>query len=142
MAGSLLATDAWFRNLASQVSAHYGVGLDGEIHVYVRSWDRAWANGILEAGNCWGDGWPENPNDWTCSIETEDNGQSDQVVTPEQYQSVRTLCRTLIARHACTWLAGHHMISPRTRPNCPGPRWVASGELAQLATDTGLHLLC
>jgi N-acetyl-anhydromuramyl-L-alanine amidase AmpD len=142
MAGTLEATDAWFRTPSSQVSAHYGVGLDGAIHAYVRTWDRAWANGILEPGNCWGDGWPANPNDWTVSVETEDLGHSDQVVTPEQYDSVRTLCRTVIARHGCTWLAGHSMITPRSRPNCPGSRWVESGELSQLASDCGLDLLC
>lgn len=142
MAGSLLATDAWFLNPASQVSAHYGVGLNGDIHAYVRTANTAWSNGILEEGNCWGDGWPSNPNWWTVSIETEDLGDPNQEVTDEQFAAVRTVARTVIARHGIYWLAGHNQISPRSRPNCPGERWWASGRMGQLSEETGLQLLC
>src|ERR1700756_1937323 len=74
MAGPIGACDAWFRNPASQVSAHYGVGLDGAIHAYVRTADTAWANGILEPDNVWPGPAGTNPNRLSVSIETEDLG--------------------------------------------------------------------
>jgi N-acetylmuramoyl-L-alanine amidase len=142
MVGSIESTDSWFANPLSQVSAHYGVDLEGNIHAYVRTFDSAWANGVLEQGNCWGGGWPSNPNYWTVSIETEDLGNPAQEVTDAQYSSVRTLARTMIARHGIEWLCGHNNISPGSRPNCPGRRWWESGRMQQLADDTGLFLLC
>lgn len=37
MAGTLSGTDSWFANPASQVSSHFSVGKNGEIHQYVIS---------------------------------------------------------------------------------------------------------
>ena len=45
MSGTLAGTDAWFANPASQVSSHFGVGKNGEIHQYVNLENPAWANG-------------------------------------------------------------------------------------------------
>lgn len=45
MDGYLTGCDSWFNNPASQVSTHYGVGYNGEIHKYVSEDDTAWANG-------------------------------------------------------------------------------------------------
>lgn len=141
MSGTLAGCDSWFTQSASQVSAHYGVGLDGSIHQYVQEQDGAWANGILEAGNTWPYG-NTNPNYSTLSIETEDNGNPSQAVTPEQYASVLYLIKDMQSR----WpnladLMTHSVISPRTRPNCPGARWVGSGKMKALADATGLTLL-
>ena len=47
--GSLAGMDAWFNNPTSGVSAHYGVGLNGEIHQYVKDKDNAWHAGVTEA---------------------------------------------------------------------------------------------
>lgn len=50
MEGSLSSCDNWFSNPNAQASANYGIGSDGEIHVYVDPtasspyW--AWANGV------------------------------------------------------------------------------------------------
>lgn len=72
MAGTLKGTDAWFANPASDVSSHYGVGTNGEIHQYVQEKDTAWANGrvyyptskiVKEKGG--------NPNIYSISIENE-----------------------------------------------------------------------
>jgi hypothetical protein len=43
MQGSLSGTDAWFHNPESQVSAHFGVGRDGECYQWVDTDDTAWA---------------------------------------------------------------------------------------------------
>lgn len=42
MEGTLSGSDAWFRNSASQASAHFGVGKDGTIYQWVDTADRAW----------------------------------------------------------------------------------------------------
>ncbi len=142
MDGSIQGADAWFATPASQVSAHYGVGLDGEFHRYVRREDTAWANGLLEPGNSWPGPLGINPNWLTVSIETEDMGESDRPVSNAQYDMVRTLVRTMSSFYpSIAWLIGHDTISPQTRPNCPGSRWRESGELEQLATDTELTLV-
>jgi N-acetyl-anhydromuramyl-L-alanine amidase AmpD len=139
MAGSLASCDAWFTNPASEVSAHYGVGLDGAIHAYVRTSDTAWGNGILEAGNTWPGRARVNPNRLSVSIETEDLGDPGQAVTDEEYGAVRTLVRTVHARHpSIVYLLGHDQIAPHSRAHCPGDRWRASGRFQQLLDDTGL----
>jgi hypothetical protein len=43
MEGTLDGSDSWFRNPASQASAHFGVGKDGRIYQWVDTDDRAWA---------------------------------------------------------------------------------------------------
>ncbi len=147
--GSGEGTEATFMNPRTQVSAHYGVGLGGHIDQFVELGDTAWANGILEPGNRWGEvydgpwnGWQENPNHWTVSVETEDLGNPFQVVTDDQYRAVRAVCRLAVEVYpTIRWLLRHADISPRTRPHCPGDRWVGSGRFADLARDLGLATL-
>ena len=43
MQGTLEGTDAWFHNKDSQVSAHFGVGREGEIYQWVALDRVAWA---------------------------------------------------------------------------------------------------
>lgn len=139
--GTEHSAEAEFENVAAQVSAHYGVGLDGSIQQFVALADAAWANGILEAGNAWEPVFgSENPNNRTVSIETEDDGSPDsQPVTDAQYQAVLALCKTVIlpAWPGITHLVAHHAISPLSR-SCPAARWLASGRFDQLAQELGL----
>jgi len=37
-------------------------------------------------------------------------------------------------------VSSHHVISPQSRPQCCGDRWIASGRLAELAADLGKEL--
>lgn len=140
MGGSLAGTDSWFAQEVSQVSAHYGVGLDGRIHQYVALEDGSWANGILEAGNVWPGPAGVNPNYLTVSIETEDLGHGDQPVTDAQFDAVLRVCRDVVLPkyQSIRYLVSHRAISPKTRPVCCGPRWVASGRFQALAD--ALHL--
>lgn len=48
MDGTLAGTDSWFRNTASEVSAHFGTGRGGKLYQWVDTGDRAWAEA---AGN-------------------------------------------------------------------------------------------
>jgi N-acetylmuramoyl-L-alanine amidase len=139
MGGTLAGTDAWFANPASQVSAHYGVSLAGVVHQYVALEDGAWSNGDLEAGNRWPGPAGVNPNYLTCSIETEDLGNAAQPVTDAQFASVLAVGRLVLTRYpSITLLVSHSVISPHSRPNCPGSRWIASGRFADLAAELGL----
>jgi N-acetylmuramoyl-L-alanine amidase len=142
MAGSLAGCSSWFANPNSQVSAHYGVGLDGDFVRYVSRADTAWANGLLEEGNSWPGPPGVNPNWLTISIETEDLGDPNQQVTVQQFSTVRTLCRTVIDTYdSIIYLMGHYVITPMSRPNCPGERWTESGLLQQLADECNLQLV-
>lgn len=142
MAGSLGACDSWFSNPASQVSAHFGIGLGGEQHQYVKLSDGAWANGIIENPCNWTGvlGYTGNPNYATVSVETEDLGNPRQEVTGAQYASTLAVCQLAIDTYpGIEWLLRHTDISPRSRPNCCGDRWVASGRFQMLADDLGLN---
>jgi N-acetylmuramoyl-L-alanine amidase len=139
MAGTLAGCDSWFNNPASGVSAHYGVGLDGQVHQYVDLAAAAWANGILESGNRW-PGPACNPNYVTVSIETDDNGNPTGVaVSDAEYQAVLNVGALVLQQYpGISGLMTHAVISPQSRAGCPGDRWVASGRFADLAA--ALHL--
>jgi len=142
MAGTIEGCTSWFLNPASQVSAHYGVGIDGDFVRYINRRDTAWSNGLLEDGNRWPGPPGVNPNWLTVSIETEDLGNPVQLVTDAQYTRVRTLVRTVMSTYpSIEWLMGHSVITPLSRPDCPGDRWIASGLLKQLADEAELDLL-
>lgn len=142
MAGTLAGCDSWFANPASQVSSHYGAGLNGELHQYVDLADGSWANGILEYGNGWGSiGTPGvNPNLETITIETEDKGNSAQAVTAEQYAATKSACLYALERYpSIRYLITHTVISPQSRPNCCGGRWITPGYFQRLADELGLE---
>lgn len=140
MDGYFLGSRDWFSRSDSGVSSHFGVGLNGEIDQYVMLGDTAYANGILERGNTWPGG--QHPNAETVSIETEDLMNVNWPVTEQQYVSVRAL-GFWIKSQAPTikYLITHRVISPLSRVNCPGPRWVTSGRLAQLGRELNLKVL-
>jgi N-acetyl-anhydromuramyl-L-alanine amidase AmpD len=142
MAGTLTACDNWFRNPAAQVSSHFGIGLAGQQHQYVRLQDGSWANGILESGNQWTRivGNSVNPNYQTVTIETEDNGSGSTPVSDAQYASTLAVARLALQTFpGIRYLMGHDIISPNSRNQCCGNRWWASGRFDQLARDLGLE---
>jgi N-acetyl-anhydromuramyl-L-alanine amidase AmpD len=147
-AGSEGGTEAIFTNNASQVSAHFGVALNGASDQFVNLPDRAWANGIREPGNAW-DFWklPDlNPNELSVSIETEDGYspgvRGPQPVTEAQFASVlRIGLYVLQVYPRIRWLLRHADISPHSRAACCGPRWVDSGLFSDLADRLGLITL-
>jgi hypothetical protein len=139
MVGTLAGCDAEFRNAATEKSAHYGVGLNGAVHQYVALENAAWANGVRGSNNRWPFG-SANPNYLTVSIETEDNKDPALLVSAAQYTATLALCRMIRATFpTITHLVAHRVID--TGRSCPGPRWVESGKMAQLARDSGLTLL-
>jgi hypothetical protein len=144
MAGTLESCDSWFSNPNSQVSAHFGAGLDGELHQYVALKDSAWANGILEPGNQWTPivGNSANPNYQTVSIETEDNGSGATPVTEQQQLAVIQAGELALQQYpSIRYLMGHNVISPSSRAQCCGDRWWGDDHFAEVAQALGLEAI-
>jgi N-acetyl-anhydromuramyl-L-alanine amidase AmpD len=145
--GGESGTIAEYVNSSSQLSAHYAVGLDGALNCYIDPGDRAWSNGILEPGHRWaaiandcGVDSALNPNHITVSCETEDLGETTQPVTDAQYDAV--LCAAWEAKlrypTSLRYLARHADLSPQSRANCPGDRWMGCDRFQRLADTLGL----
>jgi N-acetyl-anhydromuramyl-L-alanine amidase AmpD len=120
MAGTLVGTDAHFANPGSQVSAHYGIGKQGEIHQYVREEDTAFHAGIVDRPT-----WPlikpgVNPNSYTIGIEHE--GQATDIWTEAlkaaSAQMVRDVCNRWQIPIDRNHVIGHYQIRA-SKPNCP-----------------------
>lgn len=131
MQGTLVGTDAWFHNPASQVSAHFGIGKTGTLYQWVDTQDVAWH---AMAAN-------------SHSIGIEHEGNSGQILTFEQIVTHAHLLAWLnkhipaISIQPCnsvtgTGLAWHGLGGAAwgNHPACPGPPIVAQrGEILQLA---------
>lgn len=142
MEGRLSGADAWFTDPTSEVSAHYGIAVDGRVHQYVQLEDRAWANGRIEPGHRWPGSAGDNPNHLSVSIETEDLGDPAKPVPDTQYRAVLAVGRQVLQRYPqIRYLVTHRAISPRTRPDDPGASWLDSGRFAELARALGLQAI-
>jgi N-acetylmuramoyl-L-alanine amidase len=147
MEGTLRGTDSWFANPASKVSAHYGVGKNGEVHQYVKEEDTAWHAGRVNSP-VWGLIKPSgrgqyiNPNYYTIGIEHE--GYEDTEWSEAMYVS----SSRLVAEISKRWnipldrqhVIGHHEIY--ALKTCPGRRvdlhrliLLASGQPEAASTD-------
>jgi len=120
MEGTLHGTDTWFKTPASKVSAHYGVGKNGEVHQYVDELNTAW-----HAGRVVNPTWAlikkgVNPNLYTVGIEHE--GHANSKWTDEMYNASALLISAICQRWGIildrNHIVGHHEIyAPKT---CPG----------------------
>lgn len=134
MDGTLVGTDSWFANPASQVSAHYGVGRTGEVHQYVKEEDTAWHAGRVDAP-AWRLIKPNvNPNLYTVGIEHE--GKADDVWTDAMKQSSAELVREICQRWQIpidrNHIVGHFEIFSK-KPNCPARDKKIINEIVALA---------
>lgn len=133
MEGTLKGTDSWFKNPVSKVSAHYGIGLDGEVHQYVLETDTA-----QHAGRKSNSSWSllkanVNPNWYTIGIEHE--GKSDTVWTDEMYNASAELVREICTRWHIA-IDRNHIIGHREK-TCPGAQ-VSLDRLIKLAKEGAL----
>jgi N-acetylmuramoyl-L-alanine amidase len=125
MQGSLTGTDSWFSNCKAKVSAHYGVGKNGEVHQFVNEKDIAWHAGVITSPS-WSlikkapNGLYINPNYYTIGIEHE--GTVDADWTDAMYQSTSTLIADISKRWNIpidrNHIIGHHEIYAVKA--CPG----------------------
>lgn len=120
MAGTLVGTDAWFRDPSSNVSSHFGTGRSGELYQWVDTGDRAWAQA---AGN----------DDWL-SIENEGQG-GDRLTDAQMDRCAQVLAwaRSMygvplqVAHSPSGRGLGYHAMGGDAwggHPSCPGPRIV------------------
>jgi N-acetyl-anhydromuramyl-L-alanine amidase AmpD len=135
---------------SSKLSSHYSVRLDGTVDSWIDAGDRAWGNGILEPGNLWARVASEcgidpalNPNHVTITCETEDHGDPAEPVSAEQFKGVADAVAQAKRRYpkSLRYLVTHADISPQSRADCPGQRWLASGRFQALADSVGLRRL-
>lgn len=132
MEGSLAGTDSWFRQSVSKVSAHYGIGKQGEIHQYVSESDTAWHAGRVSNPTWKGIKSKVNPNLYTIGIEHE--GKAHTFWSDAMYQASANLIKEICQRWKIpidrTHIIGHREIfSGKT---CPGSE-VSFEKLIQLA---------
>ena len=115
MDGTLAGTDAWFANPTAKVSAHYGIGRNGEIHQYVDEADTAW-----HAGD-----WGANLSTIGIEHEGRQSGHAPYwAPTLEQLLVSVQLAASICNRHGITpnldTLLRHSEINP-DHALCPGP---------------------
>jgi N-acetyl-anhydromuramyl-L-alanine amidase AmpD len=132
-AGHQAGLDDEFAQAASQVSAHFGVMRNGEIHQYVDVKDAAWGCGILNKTDESMDWLPPQQqyrgavvNELTINIEHE--GFPGQQFTDEQTNATIKLHKYLLALPECAnvkvdrnHIVGHYRLDSVNRKNCPGP---------------------
>lgn len=135
MDGTLAGTDSWFANPASQVSAHFGIGKNGEAHQYVKEEDTAWHAGRIDAPS-WKLIKPSsvNPNLYTIGIEHE--GKPGDAWTDAMKQSSAELIREICTRWQIPidrdHIIGHYQIFSK-KPNCPATDKKIIDELIAMA---------
>lgn len=139
MEGTLAGTDSWFKSTISKVSAHYGIGRQGQVHRYVQENNTAWHAGRVNAPT-WGlikraaNNDYINPNFYTIGIEHE--GDDDTDWTDEMYKTSAALIKSISSAWGIPLdrqhVIGHHEIY--SLKTCPGNK-VDINKLIQLATN-------
>ncbi|MFL5606875.1 MAG: N-acetylmuramoyl-L-alanine amidase [Gemmatimonadaceae bacterium] len=121
MQGTMADTDSWFGATRSQVSAHYGVARNGDVHQYVHEGDTAWHAGRVSSPS-WSLLKPGvNPNLYTVGIEHE--GWTGQTWTDQMLLSSATLVAEVATRWAVPLDRAHviahsQIFAPKSF--CPG----------------------
>ena len=137
MAGTLIGTDNWFNNPKSQVSAHYGIGKNGEIHQYVKEEDSAWQAGTVSNPSTLLVKPGINPNLYTIGIEHE--GSESDVWTEEMKNASAALIKNICMRWNIpidrNHIIGHYQITSK-KPNCPAINKSIIDELIARAAPT------
>lgn len=125
MDGTLVGTDSWFAQSASEVSAHYGIGLDGTIHQYVDEGDEAWHCGVVDNPTVALE--PHvNPNSYSIGIEHEGFVGAGRLPRPwsEPLLAASAALIADIAKRYNIPIDADHVVTHHAiyaLHNCPGP---------------------
>jgi N-acetylmuramoyl-L-alanine amidase len=139
--GSLASMASWFRNKEANVSAHYGIGQQGEIERYVEEEDTAWHAGV----------WSVNVS--SIGIEHEgkqEKGKPAWQPTNAQYWASVRLSAALCMRYRITpsraTIRPHSEINPG-KPLCPGSGFPldkyiqdVAGEIRKFQEEQALYI--
>lgn len=138
MDGTLTGTDAWFAQTASQVSSHYGIGKNGEVHQYVKEEDQAWHAGTVVRPDFKLYKKGVNPNRYTIGIEHEGKPLVDDVWPEAMKKASAKLIAEICERHSIPLdrdhIIGHYQIRA-SKPNCPALNKGIIDELIELAAS-------
>lgn len=126
MDGSLAGTDSWFQKGSAAagrpVSAHYGIGKNGEIHQYVDEKNAAWHAGNVQKPSFKLYKQGVNPNAYTIGIEHEGMPLKDDVWPAAMKQSSAELLADICKRNNIPLdrdhVIGHYQVYAG-KPNCP-----------------------
>lgn len=126
MEGTYSGSIAWFKDPASNVSAHYCIrSSDGQITQMVKEKDIAYHAGV----------WSYNTE--SVGIEHEATSTSTSWYTNVMYQSSANLTRYLTNKYSIprtrTWIIGHKETGRAT--TCPGPYWDWTKYMALVGTS-------
>lgn len=130
--GSAESVDSWFSSSKAKVSAHFLVGLDGEIRQYVGIHDVAFHAGVVVEPT-WAGLIPGTTNSQTVGIEHEGSGLTNW---PEaQLLSSSLLSAWLVERFDFTVDALHFPLHHEIKAtkSCPGPKFDRPDYLARVA---------
>lgn len=123
MDGTLAGTDSWFATPLSQVSSHYGIGLNGEIHQYVKDDKEAWTEGNIRNPSAKILIPNVNPNLYCLSIENE--GHDISKAPMMQLNCLVELIKSLSLKYSIPMdrnhIIGHFEIDSVVKNNCPSP---------------------
>lgn len=128
--GTMAGMAAWFNNPSSAVSAHFGIGKQGEVHQYVEIGDASWNAGIFNRPNLANPviaDWFNtgvNPNRCVVGIELLLAGPAEPLVEyPAMRASLRALLRFINAATGIpldrTHVIGHYEIDSVNRATDP-----------------------
>ena len=125
MEGSMSGTDAWFKNPASDVSAHYGVSKTGNVVQWVDDEDTAQHAGIVDKPSAAivKERPGKNPNSYTLGIECE--GKATETPPLPLLTALAELVRVLAERHEI----------PLTRRHVIGHREIRAGKTCPCKID-------
>ena len=121
MEGTEIGTDQHFASDPTDVSAHFGVGLDGELRQWVSLESEAWAQGRIQDPT-----WKflranQNPNSYLISIEHEGYGRT---AWPEEQLLTSTILSAWLAEKYSWLIDGSTFVEHRkifAGKSCPGP---------------------
>jgi N-acetylmuramoyl-L-alanine amidase len=104
-------TISWIESPDSQVSYHYLVGRDGQVHQFVDEAEKAWHAGVSE--------WPEctvgnSVNPTSIGVAFANDGAGNEPYTSAQYAQGAKLVGGIIRRHRIPidMIRGHFEVSP------------------------------